>query len=445
MFNRFARIRNQLTSRLSSENKKIMVGFFTVCFFLFIGRISGAVKEIAIANRFGVSATVDAYSFVFNLVTLPVSIWFSLLSAILIPLLAKIRHYAPEQILPFKTQALGLTLLVGVGITLLFNLLCPLLIKSNWIGLPSETALLAFNMLPQMSSYIFIGCIISLFSVLTMSYGKHANTLLESLPGLCTFLGVLIFSGILPLIWGLIIGALLQLILLFLLLYRSERVCLPCFSFNSPWWSDFNKFFSILLIGQVLASSNTLVDQFFSASLGEGAISTLNYANKILALLLGLSATAINRAVLPVFSQSHFSGKNIDKTTFNWTKFLFLGGFFFIIVFYFIAEPVVRLLFERGAFTAQNTQQVSKLLQISIISLPFNISTMILISYQASKGYQSALAKIGIINFIIKVAFCFLLVPMLAIYGVLLSSIISQIITFFYACYISYKCANYSN
>lgn len=439
MFNRFYKIKSQLTSKISSENKKILVGFVTVCFFLFIGRISGAVKEIAIANRFGVSATVDAYSFVFNLVTLPVSIWFSLLSAILIPLLAKIRHYAPEQILHFKNQILGFTLLVGIGLTLLFNLLCPLIIKSDWIGLPSETMLLAFNMLPQMSGYIFIGCIISLFSVLTMSYGKHANTLLESLPGLCTFLGVIMFSGILPLIWGLIIGALLQLALLFSLLYRIERVCLPHFSFNSPWWSDFNKFFSILLIGQILASSSMLIDQFFCASLGKGAISILNYANKILALLLGLSATAINRAVLPVFSQSHFSGKNIVKTTLSWTKFLFIGGLIFIIVFYFIAEPVVKLIFERGAFTTQNTQQVSKILQISLISLPFYISTTLLMSYQASKGYQFILAKIGIINFIVKLTFCFLLVPRFAIYGVLLSSIISQIITFFYAFYISYQ------
>lgn len=439
MVKKFSRIRNQLNSRLSSENKKIVIGFVTVCFFLLIGRISGAVKEIAIANRFGVSATVDAYSFVFNLIIFPVSIWFGLLSAILIPLLAKIRHYAPEQIFSFKNQIFGFTLLVGMGLTLLFNLLCPFMIKSDWIGLPPETALLAINMLPKMSSYIFIGCIISFFSVLTMSYGKHANTLLESLPGLCTFLGVIMFSGILPLIWGLIIGALLQLILLFFLLYRTKRACLPCFSFCSPWWSDFNKFFYILLIGQVLSSSDTLVDQFFSASLGEGAISTLNYANKIQALLLGLSATAINRAVLPVFSQSHFSGKNIVKTTLSWTKFLFIGGLIFIIVFYFIAEPVVKLIFERGAFTTQNTQQVSKILQISLISLPFYISTTLLMSYQASKGYQFILAKIGIINFIVKLTFCFLLVPRFAIYGILFSSIISRVITFSYACYISYK------
>ncbi len=433
------KIKNRLVSQLDAEKRNVLTGLITVCMFLVVGRLVGALKEMAIASHFGVGAVVDAYSFLFNLVIFPVSIWFSLLSVILIPLLAKIEHQAPEHIIIFKSQVLGFTLLVAAALTPLFNLLCPLLIKSQWLGLSHETISLALSMLPNMSCYIFIGFIISLFSVFTMSYGKHANTLLESMPGLCTFLGILMFSGIFPLVWGLIIGALIQMVLLFIPLYRASYVGFPRFCFSSPWWTEFYRFFFIMIIGQILVSSNTIVDQFFSAKLGEGAISSLNYANKILALLLGISATAINRAILPVFSKSHFSGKNIDTLALSWTKYLFFGGVIFISLFYFLSEPAVKLLFERGAFTSQNTHEVSQLLQLSLLSLPFYICTILLLSYQASVGRQATLAKVGIMNFIIKVIFCFILVPTLKLYGVLLSSIICQIITFFYACHMSYK------
>jgi hypothetical protein len=46
------------------------------------GKLAGAAKEMAIAWRYGVSDTVDAYVFVFNLATWPVSLWFGVLTVV---------------------------------------------------------------------------------------------------------------------------------------------------------------------------------------------------------------------------------------------------------------------------------------------------------------------------------------------------------------------------
>ena len=58
---------------------------------MLIAKFAGAAKEMAVAWRYGVSATVDAYVFVFNLINMPVSIWFSVLTVVLIPIIAKYR------------------------------------------------------------------------------------------------------------------------------------------------------------------------------------------------------------------------------------------------------------------------------------------------------------------------------------------------------------------
>ena len=63
-----------------------------------------------------------------------------------------------------------------------------------------------------------------------------------------------------------------------------------------------------MLAGQALISFIGIIDQFFAAPLGTGAIATLSYANRILASMLGLGATAVARATLPVFSQAQAQG-----------------------------------------------------------------------------------------------------------------------------------------
>ena len=84
MFALFGRAHNQL-SNPASEHRRIAVGFFWVSLFVFVGKLAGAAKEMAIAWRYGVSAHVDAYVLVLNLVTWPVSIWFNILSIALVP------------------------------------------------------------------------------------------------------------------------------------------------------------------------------------------------------------------------------------------------------------------------------------------------------------------------------------------------------------------------
>ena len=78
-----------------SPHRRIAVGFLWVSLFVFVGKLAGAAKEMTVAWRYGVSPTVDAYVFVFNLVSWPVAVWFGIISAVLVPLAARIRHAEP--------------------------------------------------------------------------------------------------------------------------------------------------------------------------------------------------------------------------------------------------------------------------------------------------------------------------------------------------------------
>ena len=107
------------------DHRAIAQGIAWVGIFVLIGKAVGAAKEVAIAYRYGVSAEVDAYLFVYNLVNWPVSVWFSVLTLVLVPLVARITQGAPADLPRFRSELLGLAFLLGLALALL-----------NWLGLP---------------------------------------------------------------------------------------------------------------------------------------------------------------------------------------------------------------------------------------------------------------------------------------------------------------------
>lgn len=56
------------------DHHAIARGMAWVALFVLLGSVARAAKEVAIAYRYGVSAEVDAYLFVFNLVSWPVGV-----------------------------------------------------------------------------------------------------------------------------------------------------------------------------------------------------------------------------------------------------------------------------------------------------------------------------------------------------------------------------------
>jgi putative peptidoglycan lipid II flippase len=406
-------------------HQAIATGMASVVLFVFVGKLAGAAKEMVVAFRYGVSEEVDAYLFVFNLVSWPVSVWFSVLTVVLVPLAARLRHESKESIAIFRAELLGLTILIGAAFTVLFWLILPSLFRFSWLGLSSSTSLIAIKMVPELGGLIFFGFLASLFSAWMLSARRHANTLLEGVPSVAILSTLLIIpvGGIAPLVWGTLIGFALHLISLAIPLAKSREIEIPKFARNSRHWRVFWQGFGIMMVGQMLMSLVGIVDQFFASHLGTGAISSLSYANRLLALVLGLGATAISRATLPVFSQAqNQQGEDNHNLASYWMKALFIFGVVTIIIGWWLAPFGVKLLFQRGAFTANNTEVVTEIFRYGLLQLPFYFSGLVLVSHLSSQGKYKSIATIAASNLPIKVVLNFLLIPSFGMIGLMIST-----------------------
>lgn len=426
-----SRIRSHLADP-DSDHRKIATGFFWVSLFVLVGKLAGAAKEMTIAWRYGVSETVDAYVFVFNLVNWPVSIWFSVLTVVLVPLVARLRHDSPEELPRFRGELLGLTLIIGLGLGVLAWFSLPVLLRAQWVGLSDNAVTEALNMAGGLTLLAPMGALISLFSAWMLACGRHRNTLFEAIPASIILVALLLPAGWLPepLLWGTVAGVALHVAALAASLRQRAELQAPAFGFGSPAWQGFWGSVGIMAVGQVLMSFTSIIDQFFAAGLEPGALSTLSYANRILALILGMGAMAIGRVTLPVFSAADAkSGADLNALVLRWAKWMFGVAVLSVFALWLLSPFIVQILFERGEFQSDDSKTVAKLLRYGLLQVPFYMAGLVFVSALASKKKYTSIAFIASVNLFSKIVFSYYLVGTFGVGGLFLSTALMQAIS----------------
>jgi hypothetical protein len=373
---------------LASEHRLIARGMLQVLIFVAIGKLAGAAKEIALAYRFGVGDLTDAYVTTLTFVMWPVAVWLTALTAILIPL--ESREADPKEIARFRGELFGATLLLGAA-TLLFAGIAVVV-----LGGPTS----AFSQMPQFESVfgmlrigiwlIPLGFVIGLGSVLTLGSGRHINTLLEGVPSLSIAVAIGLFPGMgaSGLISATVLGCAVHLACLYLPLWLRGDLRLPLIHWRSSLWRPFFRGFSLLIAGQALMASVVLFDQATAIGLGPGAPSTLSYSNRVLAFVMGLCALSVTRSTLPVFSSAAATDSaRFGKIAGSWSAGMFMVGIVLAAISMWLAQPAVALLFERGAFTHEDTQRVAEVLLAALPQLPIFLAGLVLSSAASSRGW----------------------------------------------------------
>lgn len=427
---------------MQPAHTRIAKGMAWVTLFVFIGKLVGAAKEMAIAYRYGVSETVDAYIFAFTLVTwLPV-VWQSVLTVVLVPIFAPLSE--PEK-RTFFAELMGFTLLAGGVLTLVTAVGLPALMPRLLVGFSTQAASQAIVLVRGLAPVAAAGILVGLLFARLLAEERHANTMMESLPALCILVAVLAwpdntgigFPGINPLLYGTIIGFVMYVAALLLLLTSAGISSRPRWSMHSPAWRAMWRGVGYMALGQIIISFANPIDQVMAAQLGAGAIATLGYANRVLALILGLGATAVGRAILPVLSEAVSQPRNAWHIARRWSQLLLIIGFFGILLAWLLAPWGVRLLFERGAFSSADAVRVVEVLRYGLVQVPFYLAAQVYVQIFASLRRYNVLLWSGVIAIFSKLLVNWLMMPFLGISGIMLGTASMYILNLLYFNYVN--------
>src|SRR5690606_17686004 len=130
---------SQRLAGLHADHRRIAKGAARVAFFLLLGKAAGALKEMAVAYRYGVSDVVDAYQFTLTMAGwLPVTI-VGALSVVLIPVLVRTRREGRAARARFLGELQGWVLVLGVALAVSSYVAWPYLLQLAGQGLDPHT------------------------------------------------------------------------------------------------------------------------------------------------------------------------------------------------------------------------------------------------------------------------------------------------------------------
>ena len=171
--------------------------------------------------------------------------------------------------------------------------------------------------------------------------------------------------------WGTLIGGLLQLLVqtpaLFKVGFRFQFACNPL----DPGVRRILLLMLPAVIGLSATQINIFVNTNFAASCGEGSVSWLNYAFRLVQLPIGVFGVALSIAVMPVLARQA-AQKDLASLKQTFTSSLVLV--FALAVpatagLMLLARPIIRLIFEHGVFTGADTIQTADALTCYAIGL----------------------------------------------------------------------------
>lgn len=420
-----------------TTNRKIFRAAVIVGCLGMVAKVAATVKELIIARTFGRGDEVDAFMIAFLLPSFILNIGMSALGAALVPVFVKTRQEqgkeAAQQLFS-NMMLLGCTVLaVGAAILgLLAPLYLPFLGHSFSPTKLELTRKLLYFLLPWI---IFSGISNLSSSVLNATERFALPALTPMLMPLVTIF-LIVFGvhrwGIFTLAGGTVAGGALEAILLLRSLARhGMRLSLHWYGFDAPVRSVIAQYLPMLM-GSILMGSTLVVDQSMAAMLPSGSVAALGYGNKVINAVLSVGALALSTASLPYFAQMVAANDWAGcRHTLKRYSVLVVGATVpFTLLIIAFSRPIVKLLFQRGAFTAADTELVSFVQICYAIQIPFYVWSMLFVRFIVAVRRNDVLMYVSGINLVLDIALNLVLMRVWHAAGIALSTSIVYVFLF---------------
>ncbi len=411
-----------------ANHKRIVASAALIGALTLLAKLFVAAREIAIASRFGISATVDAYQLALTITSWLPMMLTGTLSVVLVPLLMNVRAEGDQPYRAFVAELNGTVLIGAIAIAALTFVAAPFAAALLASAGTSGTASLALWMSRQMVMVTLFTILAGYLCTRLQSRERFTYSAADAIPASA----ILLFT-ILPsrpsaetLIMGTVLGYLLQLIFIGLLVGRNGDPPLGTIhlAHRSEAWSSLYRSLTLMALGQLLIMLTIPLDQGFAARLGVGSVAVLGYANRLITLFTGIGTIVVSRALLPVLSSAVVKGERslARRQALQWSTGLFCVGAIIAAVFWFAAPQAVEILFERGAFGSSASHDVARALQYGILQLAPYFGGMALVQWHAATRKFGRILAITALALGLKIALNILLPPLFGLPGIMIAT-----------------------
>ena len=349
---------------------------------VFIVKILGFLKEVYIGNIFGMSEDLDIFFILILIPSFFSNVFLGAFKAVVIP------NYIFAQKkgnLIFQNNIIFQTIILSSILTLGF-FVC---------STPTNTYLVR-NYSNDIASAVFENQNLLLFCIPIWTFSSLLSGLLEIrnkfiVSAVYPIITSIVFISFLfffeptigLLIQAFVIGSFFELCLL--LLFQPIKFVLKNVKLNDPDSIILYKQFIPKLLAGLIIGFNPIVDQVFTSEIADGAISTLNYGNKLPAFAITILTLGVGNVILPYFARlKGISNGQVIKKLNKILISLFILGSFSTLFFLAFGKDLIIVFFQKGNFTSQHSENVFSVLVMFSLQIPFYLLNITLVRFLTS-------------------------------------------------------------
>ena len=402
-----------------------------------VSRLLGLFRDVAIADRFGVSGTYDAFLIAFFVPHfLRQLLAEGALSTAFVPVYTGLK-LSGDDADRFASSVLSWSILLFAVVVGFGLWLAPAYVPFLASGFAPEKLAIAVRLTRIVFPFIaLVGFAAVFMGVLNAHRRFFAASAAPIWFNVGMIFGVLALAPAFPKqpVVGLAVGALIggagQLIAQVPALLRVG------FRFRFGFWPihpeirRLARLMAPAVLTLAVTQVNLLVDNKLASHLGDGGIASLQYGMRLFQLPLGVFAVSVATALLPRFSEARAREDDARFSSYLGDG-IALSGLVLLpamVGLLAIGADVVRLLFEHGSFSPEDTLRTSRVLSFYLIGLfPYGLVYLFSRAFYSLRRTRLPLAA-AVVSVAVNVALDLLLVGAMREAGLALATGISGIV-----------------
>lgn len=415
------------------SGKKLLLSSVGVTIVMVLGYCLSFGREIIIANYYGISNNVDAYTIALQIpVTLFAFVSVSIRSVV-VPIYSDLLfNKGANQASRFVSQLISIVSLLILSLLVVFELFAGGLIYLFAPGFNQETHELATLLLRVLLPCAFFTPI---GQILTAVLNVHKQYVWASFAVLLLNTSIIIFILLLHSVWGIqsacfgnIIGVILEVSFL-VVLSRKYLKFHPNLKWRDMYITKALKMTFPVLWSMSIAEVNAMVNRMVASFLFVGSIASLGYASKLNSIMMQFFVSAIATIVYPLYAESSAKGdikqlsRNVNLVMSIYVMLLLplMTGIFVL------KQEIVEIAFMRGKFDETAVAVTQSLLGFYTIGLLFMALRETVTKVFYSLGDTKTPAKNATIGLLLNIALNLTLPFVLGINGLAIATALTAI------------------
>lgn len=415
--------------------KNVVGAGLIVMVLTFLGFLGFFVRDILMAHSFGLGARMDDFFLALMIPMFVVTVFCTPLGAAFIPFYTSIQKKSTldSQLIQhlsaiiFGVLAL-LCLVLYIGAPFLLELL-------NLSGNRNGSSNVLDLMKPALLILWFSGTVILGNAALGVNQRLVFPSAAQMVVPVAAILALVFFGdqyGVIAVMIGMVIGQMINLLIIQLYLRKFGVSLFPKYQPQlTQSLTPLARQYLPLLAAAFFTGIALPIDTILAATLPEGNVSAFNLGTKIILFISGVVGAAISTVMLPYFS-SLIEKRGVYMARKELSLFLLIATFLSVpasILMFLWAEPIVRVLFERGSFTNNDVATVTHIMQYALIQIPFFVCNILLLKFATATRHSITITVSALIGLVLNVAISLILMPRMGAAGIALAASISMLVS----------------